>query len=477
MFRSLVLVSVLLVFVLTSLSQPQPDTLWTRTYDAGMDEIAEAIASAPNDGFYLAGWTGDYSGNQTDAYVLRCNEAGDTLWTRQFGDMIQQSTVLDINPTADGGCVIAGSRGSSEDDYDAVVIRLDSSGNTLWHRTYGGESENGAMAARQLDDGGFIAAGYSIAGNNDMYLLRLTADGDTVWTRRHGDSDNEFATDIAVLPNHDFFISGHNYTYADPFFARVDEAGNLLWMRDYPTFHVDAIYCLAVHEQYLYGAGYRARGNPNRNDFLLMKLTEDGDTVWTRIFGADGIHEVAHAVIATEDGVVLCGYVDDAGGDINMLLVKYNFEGVFQWEREYDLGTEAAANGVIQLADDSFVLAGGNATDNGSFDMRVLKTGPDQPTFAPDPREIPVPQIASLSVYPNPFNPQTTISFALPVAGSAGVAIYDANGRLVQTLPEQTYAAGEHHIVFNAAQLASGAYFVRLHAGNAEQTVKMILMR
>jgi unsaturated rhamnogalacturonyl hydrolase len=76
-------------------------------------------------------------------------------------------------------------------------------------------------------------------------------------------------------------------------------------------------------------------------------------------------------------------------------------------------------------------------------------------------RSLAIPTTAALyPAYPNPFNPQTTISFALPKAAVVSINIYDINGRLIRKLANEYYQAGVHRIIFNGKDLASGVYFV-----------------
>ena len=82
-----------------------------------------------------------------------------------------------------------------------------------------------------------------------------------------------------------------------------------------------------------------------------------------------------------------------------------------------------------------------------------------------------------LSAYPNPFNPTTTISFTLGENGYSSLAVYNIQGKLVETLSEGILQAGVHERVFNAQDLTSGVYFVRLEAGGQVQTVKMVLVK
>ena len=81
--------------------------------------------------------------------------------------------------------------------------------------------------------------------------------------------------------------------------------------------------------------------------------------------------------------------------------------------------------------------------------------------------------------YPNPINPTTQIDFALADqnAGLVDVAVYDIQGRKVATLHHDVIAAGNHSYTFDASNLASGQYFVRITAPNFSQTKTMTLLK
>lgn len=84
---------------------------------------------------------------------------------------------------------------------------------------------------------------------------------------------------------------------------------------------------------------------------------------------------------------------------------------------------------------------------------------------------------------PNPFNPTTTISFDLPVAGSVHLDIFDVKGRLVRTLAHgETYPAGSHELQWNGRNdsgrfVASGVYLYRFSSGTFVDTRRMVLMK
>ena len=83
---------------------------------------------------------------------------------------------------------------------------------------------------------------------------------------------------------------------------------------------------------------------------------------------------------------------------------------------------------------------------------------------------------------PNPFNPQTTIRYALPEASQVQIVIYNVMGQQVRTLMDEDQGAGSHQVVWNGRDalgydVASGVYFVRMQAGTFLQTRKMLLVR
>jgi len=84
--------------------------------------------------------------------------------------------------------------------------------------------------------------------------------------------------------------------------------------------------------------------------------------------------------------------------------------------------------------------------------------------------------------YPNPFNPTTRISYTLPKAMLAEVAVYDILGQRVKTLVSEEQHAGDHYTRWDGTnvtgnQVASGVYFCRLVAGDRQLVTKMMLMR
>ena len=84
--------------------------------------------------------------------------------------------------------------------------------------------------------------------------------------------------------------------------------------------------------------------------------------------------------------------------------------------------------------------------------------------------------------YPNPFNPSTTIDFSIPSLSDVNISVYDINGRLVNTLMNNTLSSGTYSVVWNGDDMngnsvSAGIYMYSLTSSDISITNKMILVK
>lgn len=79
--------------------------------------------------------------------------------------------------------------------------------------------------------------------------------------------------------------------------------------------------------------------------------------------------------------------------------------------------------------------------------------------------------------YPNPFNPSTIIRFDVPRASEVKLEVFDILGRRIATLLDGAMTPGSHEIVFDAGNLSSGQYLVRMQAGRFIEVQSITLMK
>jgi len=80
-------------------------------------------------------------------------------------------------------------------------------------------------------------------------------------------------------------------------------------------------------------------------------------------------------------------------------------------------------------------------------------------------------------VYPNPFNPETTVRFSLAEPGPVKIQVFNALGQEVATLADEHRPAGTWTVPFTGSALTSGVYFIRMEAGSSIQSRKVVLMK
>jgi hypothetical protein len=116
----------------------------------------------------------------------------------------------------------------------------------------------------------------------------------------------------------------------------------------------------------------------------------------------------------------------------------------------------------------------GVQVDTGAYEVQTPLTGIDNQATPPD--------FAVRSVYPNPFNPTVTIEYELPYRQSVKISVYDAGGRLVKKLVEDTRGSGLHKIFWQGQDeygnvVPSGLYFLRLESDGQVTTRKILLLK
>ncbi len=97
--------------------------------------------------------------------------------------------------------------------------------------------------------------------------------------------------------------------------------------------------------------------------------------------------------------------------------------------------------------------------------------------FVSNEQEMILPKSFSLQAYPNPFNPNTTIRYMLHESSEISLSIYSGLGQLVQVLEQDVKAAGSYSVSFDASNLASGVYLVRLQSDMSSETLKIVLLK
>ncbi|MCH8329874.1 MAG: WD40 repeat domain-containing protein, partial [Bacteroidetes bacterium] len=282
-----------------------------------------------------------------------------------------------ILQTMDGGYLIAGeTTGFGAGQSDIFLIKIDSIGDTVWTKTYGGTGNEFLGMANieyfgspiiETQSGGFIIAGSSnsFGANYDSYLIKTNSMGDTIWTKTYasnsGNSDDDALMSINPTGLNEFILSGYTKNISANFDAhiiKVDSNGNSL---------LSVVYGHATDEMIARNAvattdgGYLISGGGQTSGSFLIKTDAVGDTSWVKI-KAPGLNLRGMAIEAADSTFIFLGKNSlqklDPIGD--SLVMK-------------DYGPSFFLRSIIETADMGYVITGG--TDSG--EVILAKTDAD----------------------------------------------------------------------------------------------------
>ena len=140
--------------------------------------------------------------------------------------------------------------------------------------------------------------------------------------------------------------------------------------------------------------------------------------------------------------------------------------------QEWNLVNVSSSIDISRLLLGSFIVHSSNDRD---FKLQYKLTGKNSiiSSGSIDLIFSPIPDQFGLSqAYPNPFNPRTTIEYALPVEAEIALSIYDMQGRLITYLAQGLESAGYHKAVWDGSQYASGLYFIRMESYGSGNAIK-----
>lgn len=152
--------------------------LWTNRYELAEWQFASQLAQTDDGGFLLAGFSmSSGSRRQADTWLARCTPTGELEWETTFGDAAHDDYATSLIQLKDGTYLLGGIGNG------VLLSRVDQDGNVLWRRSLVGQAVYGGEGLIELEDGGFLIAGFVQLTNGRSYdaiLLRTDAEGQTV---------------------------------------------------------------------------------------------------------------------------------------------------------------------------------------------------------------------------------------------------------------------------------------------------------
>lgn len=462
-----------------------PDILWTRTYGGPLSDRGKGVIQTSDGGYLILGESLSFSpDNEWCICLIKTNALGDSIWTRTYcsaGSIIAEY----FQQTSDDGYIILGQVHGPINEWDAILIKTDSNGDTLWSRIYGGIGLEWGFSVQQTSDGGYIICGRSNSfsgsfANHDIYLIKTDANGDTLWTRLFGGPGLDYAYDILQSLDQGYTITGATHNLEpDVFVLKLNADGDSLWMRTYGGYDYDCGWDIlqnSAGEYLIIGSTWSVE--PGNGQVYFLKTDINGETILSRTYGGNDDDEGYCLQQTVNGGYVIVGRTSSfTGGTEDVYIIKINDQGDTLWTISVGGTYEDRGESIQQISDGGYIVAGTtHSFGAGQYDIFLIRLGSE--TRVPNIPPISVPEQYSLHPpYPNPFNPTTTLSFDLPNAGNVVLEIYNIQGQKVSTIMEGYRSPGYYDVTFDASELTSGIYFARLTAGAFQQSQKLLSIK
>jgi len=317
-----------------SSSQCSSTPTFAKTYgEADSFDAAFSIQQTTDGGYIVAGSTDSFSAGLADLWILKLDASGNILWQKTYGGT-NTDYGESIQQTIDGGYIVAGYTESFGAGYaDYWILKLDSSGNVIWQKTYGGTNLDHAYSIQQTTDGGYIVAGYAELANRDFWILKLDNSGNVIW-QKHCTYNSDEAYSIQQTTDGGYIVAGLTKFFgpggnSDMWISKLDASGNLLWQEKYGGTGDD--YAESIQQTADGGfivAGYTASFGAGNWDFWILKLDSSGNVIWQKTYGGTGADQ-AYSIQQTADGgYIVAGFTESFGLSIsNLWVLKLDSSG------------------------------------------------------------------------------------------------------------------------------------------------------
>lgn len=253
------------------------EVLTTRVYGGQLGEQGIDFETL-NDGYALLVQStspeleGAINNGNFDYWVSEVSVSGAVRWANFYGG--SDADVPMRIRRVPGGYMVAGRSNSTDGQvignqggFDYWVLRLDSEGNIIWARTYGGSGDDMANEILPLTDGTFLLVGQSDSedgdkteakGGDDLWMLRIDGEGEIIWERTYGGSNEDIGLRAEQLAGGQIAILGStrsddgdvtgNKGNLDAWVLVIDALGNLVQQMNYGGLENDVLNALIVDE-------------------------------------------------------------------------------------------------------------------------------------------------------------------------------------------------------------------------------------
>ena len=355
--------------------------LWVKQFGGVSEEFAHSITTDAVGNVYMTGifaYTVDFNpgddpaiitaNGDYDTFIIKYDTNGNLQWVKQLGG-IENDFGYAIRTDLNGDVYICGFfretvdfdpgesvyNMTSNGDSEAYLLKLDTDGDFIWAKQFGGVLSEYPLALALDADGHVYLTGdfkgtvdfnsgsgdatLISAGNEDIFILKVDGNGDFIWVKQMGGKGVDKGTSISVDAQGNVYTTGHYMQTVDfdpgdgvfnmtssggsnIFVQKLDTNGNFLWANYMGGLGSDAgtsitndadgnvlvtgnFYNQADFDS---GVGALSLTSEGGYDMFIQKLDPDGKHIWLKQMGGPGVDSAMSTVIDASGKIYTVGY-------------------------------------------------------------------------------------------------------------------------------------------------------------------------
>ncbi len=215
--------------------------LWEQTWGGAEFEQAWTVAKAQPDGFYVFGETASFGAGDRDFFLLRLDKDGSEVWVHTYGSP-QREWPFGMLVLSDGDLLLYGSSFQETGGREALyALRVTEDGSVMWEFINEDDEDLFISGAAETPQGNLIL---SIAGKRDGGIVKLTAEGEVIWRRTYELADSQYPTEVIQIEDGGFLLAGYyagqaSGQRADVWLAGCSPSGELEWQKTFGSSLLD----------------------------------------------------------------------------------------------------------------------------------------------------------------------------------------------------------------------------------------------
>ncbi|MCX6675596.1 MAG: immunoglobulin domain-containing protein, partial [Methanothrix sp.] len=348
-------------------------TEFDKTFGGQGDDEGRSIQQTTDGGYIIAGSTKSNGAGGFDIWLMKADKDGNEIWDRTFGGP-KDDKGESVRQTSDGGYILVGAtRSSGAGGYDLWVIKTDKDGSIVWDKTFGGRLDDEGHFVVQTTDSGYIITGkarsFSSDGHNDAWLLKIDSYGNKIWERSFGGPLDDEGDVVRQTGDGGYIIAGITSSYGaggyDAWLIKTDQKGNKIWEKTFGGEQSEFNpWSNGWSVEQVSDGGYILSGSTNSYgsggyDAWAIKTDEEGNEIWNRTFGGP-LDDEGASVQQTGDGnYILLGSTSSYGaGGYDAWLINIGQDGKEIWRKTLGGKTDDKGYSVQQASDGGYVVIG-----------------------------------------------------------------------------------------------------------------------